>query len=147
MQSLFSATTLQNILQRIERLAPDTKAQWGKMTVAQMLAHAAIPIEGALGERKIPGKGSFLLKLFFKSVLYSDKPYGKSSPTNKHFIVSGDKDFETEKENLLSAIDRAYKRGANGNWGIHPTFGKLTNEQWGQSFYKHLDHHLKQFGN
>lgn len=28
----------------------------------------------------------------------------------------------------------------------HPFFGKLTSEQWGKGIYKHLDHHLKQFG-
>ncbi len=147
MKSLFNSSAHQSILQRIGKLNHDTKALWGKMHVAQMLAHAAITIEAALGERKIPGKGNFLLRIFFKSVLCCDKPYNKNSPTNRHFIISEKKDFNTEMKKLVGIIDKACKRGENGNWTIHPTFGELTNEQWGQSFYKHLDHHLKQFGN
>ncbi|MFD1127776.1 DUF1569 domain-containing protein [Paenibacillus provencensis] len=28
----------------------------------------------------------------------------------------------------------------------HPFFGKLTSEEWSIGLYKHLDHHLKEFG-
>ncbi|MBL0146112.1 MAG: DUF1569 domain-containing protein [Chitinophagaceae bacterium] len=29
---------------------------------------------------------------------------------------------------------------------VHPFFGKFTGDQWGKFMYKHLDHHLQQFG-
>jgi hypothetical protein len=29
---------------------------------------------------------------------------------------------------------------------VHPMFGKMTADQWGRSMWKHLDHHLRQFG-
>jgi hypothetical protein len=146
MKSIFDNANSKEILDRINKLRSDSTPQWGKMNVSQMMAHAAIPIEAALGIREIPGKGNFILKLFFKSILYNDKPYSKSSPTNKLFIVTDQRNFDFEKNNLVEVIQKAVKKGNNDSWGLHPTFGAMTSEQWGQSFYKHLDHHLKQFG-
>lgn len=146
MKSIFDNANSKEILDRINKLRSDSTAQWGKMNVSQMMAHAAIPIEAALGIKEIPGKGNFLLKLFFKSILYNDKPYSKGSPTNKNFIVSDKRNFDYEKNNLIDVIQKAVVKGKNGTWGSHPTFGEMSSLQWGQSFYKHLDHHLKQFG-
>ncbi|MFN0276837.1 MAG: DUF1569 domain-containing protein [Chitinophagales bacterium] len=145
MKSLFDKTTYEEIGLRLQQLTHDTKPLWGKMNVSQMLYHCTLPLENALGKIHQEKSGSFLLRLF-KSFLYSDRPYRKNLPTAKHFIVKDEKDFTTEKTKLLQDIKEAHEKGITGNWGEHPAFGKFTNEQWGKVFYKHLDHHLRQFG-
>ncbi len=78
--------------------------------------------------------------------MYNDKPWRKNIPTSKEFIVDGDIDFYSVKSDLIKEIDNFYKRKNQTDWPIHPIFGKFTKEQYGKMNYKHLDHHLSQFG-
>lgn len=146
MKSIFEASANKEILGRIERLRADSPALWGKMNVAQMLAHCNQPLENALAKKVIPKGGNFLIRLFFKSLLYNDKPYGKGLPTAKTFIIHESKDFEQEKQKTIRLIAEAFEKGLLHDWPDHPNFGKFTPEQHGMMMYKHLDHHLRQFG-
>lgn len=87
-----------------------------------------------------------VLGKFFKKSLYNDKPWKQNLPTAKSFKVEEDKDFATEKEVLISLIRDFYQEKDKKEWDPHPAFGSFTPEQWGQMQYKHLDHHLRQFG-
>jgi hypothetical protein len=83
----------------------------------------------------------------FKSKLYNEAPWKKNLPTSPDFIIKDDRDFEKEKRELQDLVNKFYTKGpgAVGKFP-HPMFGKFTPEQWGQAMYKHLDHHLQQFG-
>ncbi len=143
--NLFEPAVKENIIERINKLTPQTQGLWGKMNVAQMLTHCQLPIGVAFGTHKL--HGNFILKLIgplFKSVLYNDKPYKQSLPTDKSFVITQEKDFEKEKKNLLEKIEQFTE--ANMTDAKHPVFGKLTKEQWSKATWKHLDHHLRQFG-
>jgi hypothetical protein len=144
-RNLFDAAVKQEIIERINKLTPATQHQWGKMDVAQMLAHVQIPIEVAFGTNTV--KGNWLMKLIlplFKKALYDDKPWKQGLPTDKTFITTGQsKDFEKEKKSLLDMVNRFSE--ANMINEKHPVFGKLTKEQWSKATWKHIDHHLKQF--
>ena len=145
-KNLFDPQAKKEIINRINKLSPDSKAQWGKMNVAQMLAHCQMPMGIALGSHTI--KGNWLMKLIlplFKKKLYDEKPFKQNLPTEKSFIMTGkSKDFETEKNQLLDLLNRF--TDANMVSDKHPVFGKLTKEQWSKATWKHLDHHLRQFG-
>jgi hypothetical protein len=145
-KNLFDTAVKQGIINRINTLSPQSQRQWGKMDVAQMLAHLQVPIGVALGTHTV--KGNFLMKLilpFFKKMLYDERPWKQGLPTDKTFITTGEaKDFELEKNKLLDMVNRFTE--ANMVNEKHPIFGKLTKEQWSKATWKHLDHHLKQFG-
>ena len=145
-KNLFDPAVKQDIIDRINKLSSQTQKQWGKMNVAQMLAHVQKPIEIALGTHQ--PKGSFLLRLIgplFKSKLWNEKPYKQSLPTDPTFIMTGtEKNFEEEKKNLLNMINSFSEANIVGEQ--HPIFGKLAKENWSKATWKHLDHHLKQFG-
>ena len=145
-KNLFDAAVKQEIAERISKLTVSTQHQWGKMEVAQMLAHVQIPMEVAFGTTTV--KGNWLMKLIlplFKKALYDEKPWKQGLPTDKTFIMTGQsKDFETEKNQLLDKISRFSESNMINE--KHPVFGKLTKEQWSKATWKHLDHHLKQFG-
>lgn len=145
MRNAFLETDYRELVVRINELTEGSKRKWGKMEVAQMLAHCCLPLKQAL-TTQYHGSGNLLLKLIFKKKLYDDSPHKKNLPTAKQFIINDSRDFETEKNNLLALLREVHKRGIAYSWGNHPTFGVLTPEQWGMSFYKHLDHHLQQFG-
>lgn len=148
MDSLFDQHTYQEIIERIEKLSPSSERKWGKMDVAQMLCHCEKAFHVPLSDHPIPRKLiGRLLGWIFKKKLYNDSPWKKNLPTSPDFLIKSAKDFETEKKSLLSGINRFYNLG-KGKVGLypHPMFGAYTQEQWAQSMYKHLDHHLKQFG-
>ena len=143
---LFEPAVKQEIITRINKLTPETPRQWGKMNVAQMLAHLQIPMGVALGTNTV--KGNWLMKLIlplFKKKLYDETPWKQGLPTDKSFIMTGlDKDFNAEKKLLLEKINQFSESAIVGE--KHPVFGKLTKENWSKATWKHIDHHLKQFG-
>ncbi|MEP6673712.1 MAG: DUF1569 domain-containing protein [Ferruginibacter sp.] len=148
MKSLFENNAYEEVVRRVNALTPQSQGQWGKMNVSQMMAHCCNQIETAFGDKKL--KPNFILGLIgplLKKKLYEDKPFTKSLPTDKSFIVADERDFEKEKSRLLNLIKRFYEdKGTLIGSKKHPFFGNLSKEQWAMGTYKHLDHHLQQFG-
>jgi hypothetical protein len=148
MKTLLNQSDSTELAARINKLSPDTQHQWGKMNAAQMLAHVHVGLRSASGELKLKRS---LMGIFFgniaKKKLTSDEPWGKNMPTDKHFVVADHRNFEEEKKAILTTIQRFSQAGASGvSNDPHPFFGKMTPEEWGRLMWKHLDHHLNQFG-
>ena len=149
MTNLFEPDGLQQILARINKLTPATTAQWGKMNVAQMLAHCNVAYDMAYTD-KYPKAGAikkFLLKMFVKPSVVGPEPYPKNSRTGPDFIIADERDFETEKKLLIDNLKKTQELGAaHFDNRESLSMGPLTAEEWNTSFSKHLDHHLTQFG-
>ena len=148
MKDIFNQMDVGEILNRIDQLSPNSKPQWGKMDVAQMLSHGSSFQDIAIGNA-FPSRGwlGVLIGKFVKPIFYNDKPLAHNMSTIPTILIVDEKQFETEKENLKQKIITFQKNGPHKcTTHPHPYFGKLTSEQWGKGIYKHLDHHLKQFG-
>ena len=148
MKNLFDKTTYDEVIQRMNALTPQTERKWGKMNVSQMLAHCKEAFKVPLSDKKMPrmfiGR---LIGWMVKPKLYNESPWKKGLPTAPNFIIKDERDFETEKQGLTELINKFYSGGVeNVGKFPHPMFGSFTSEQWGMSMYKHLDHHLQQFG-
>jgi Protein of unknown function (DUF1569) len=148
MNSLFDPKTAQGILDRIESLQIDSPRMWGKMDIAQMMAHCNISLEAATG--KIHPKRTLIAKLiggFMHKMLTDDKPMGKNLPTNPTYVMADAKDFAKEKTRFIALLKEFSEGGEAGVTKTpHPFFGKITPIQWSSGTWKHLDHHLRQFG-
>ncbi len=149
MKSVFNANDAAELISRIDKLTSTTKANWGTMSPEKMLAHCNVTYEMAY-ENKHPkpsGFKKFILKAFVKNIVVSEKPYKKNSQTAPEFIITDSRIFETEKKRLVDYIHKTQQLGENYFEGKEShSFGPLTKEQWNTMFYKHLDHHLTQFG-
>jgi len=149
MTNIFDEKGVQEFKERISTLNPETKNLWGKMSVAQMLAHVNVAYELIYTDKHPKPKGfqKFMIKLFAKNVVVGPKPYKKNIRTAPNFIVEGPRDFETEKKRLLDYLDKTLQLGAAHfhNKESH-AFGPLKEKEWNTLFSKHLDHHLQQFG-
>jgi hypothetical protein len=149
MDSIFVPEVTAGLIERINRLTADTRPLWGKMSAPQMLAHLNVAYEMAYEDKhKKPNPlMRLILKLFVKDSVCGDKPYKRNSPTAAAFLVTADKDFETEKGWLVSYLNKTVQLGEAHFEGKESlSFGKLTKEEWNTMFYKHLGHHLTQFG-
>ncbi|MEC3641153.1 DUF1569 domain-containing protein [Bacillus sp. FSL K6-1012] len=148
MKNIFNQLHLEEILNRIDKLSPICKPKWGKMDVPQMLAHFSSFQDIPMG-LSFPARGwlGILIGNFVKPIFYNDKPLAQNMSTIPDILIVDEKEFETEKEILKQKIITFQSNGPEKcTTHPHPFFGKLTSEQWGKGIYKHLDHHLKQFG-
>lgn len=150
MQNIFDAKVAQSYINRINQLTPNAQPKWGKMSVAQMLAHCNQAYESILNPKSTPKANwmmKWVLKKFVKPQVISPKPYSKNLPTLKKYKISSDKNFEQEKKRLIGFIQKTQTLGIEAFEGKeHFGFGKLSGKEWNQLFAKHLNHHLEQFG-
>lgn len=147
MKNLFEATAVEEVKARIAKLRPESQRQWGKMNVAQAVAHCSAGLELATGERNPPRKlvGSLIGKIIKPMVLGNDQPMRRNSPTM--IAVQDERNLDVERERLCTLIDRFAASGPAGcTTHPHSFFGRLTPTEWAILAYKHLDHHLRQFG-
>jgi hypothetical protein len=148
MKNLFEPETLDEIVSRIDKLQPTSRREWGKMDVAQMMAHCSITMDIASGRLNPPrifiGR---LIAPFFKSIYTNEKPFRKNGPTGKELVVADRRDFARERDQLKMKV-RQFSDGGEARCTRHPHpfFGPLTPQAWSRGMYKHLDHHLRQFG-
>jgi hypothetical protein len=135
---------------RLGKLEPQSERRWGKMMAAQMLAHCSVSMQWAVGE-VVPEKGvlpaSLIGRLVKPMVFRNEDPLRKNSPTAKSLIVADERNFGKERERLSGLIDKFAVGGAAGcTKNPHSFFGKMTPEERAILMYKHIDHHLRQFG-
>jgi hypothetical protein len=148
MKSLFNSADAAEIQIRIDKINAETPALWGKMNASQMIKHCAIDLEYALGDRK--GKQTFIGKMlsrFAKKKLLLDKPFAQNLLTSPDLVVHETPKNITVEQNKLKMLVHRFSSGpsaVNGNPSLF--YGTLTPQEWDALMYKHLDHHLRQFG-
>lgn len=147
--NIFSKEISDQLIQRIDNLAPETQPTWGKMSVAQMLAHCNVTYE-MIHENIHPQPNflmRFILKTFVKNKVVGETAYQRNGQTAPAFIIRDSKNFDHEKKRLINYITRTRQLGdAHFDNKESLSFGKLTKTEWNNMLYKHLDHHLTQFG-
>ncbi len=149
MQNMFAPDVSAELARRINALTPETTPHWGKMRVDQMLAHCIVAYDMAFTDRH-PRPNAlvrFLLRTFVKSGVVNETPYARNSRTAPVFVIADRRDFEVEKQQLLDYVAKTQALGAAHFEGKESlSFGPLSAQEWNNLFYKHLDHHLTQFG-
>jgi len=149
MESVFNPADVTKLVGRINKLTPSTQPLWGKMSVGQMLAHCNVSYEMAYTDKhpKPNALMKLVLKLLVKNKVVSETPYKHNNPTGPAFIIKEDKNFEEEKTRLIDHINQTLQLGEEHFDGKEShSFGKLNATEWNNMFWKHLDHHLSQFG-
>jgi hypothetical protein len=149
MRNLFETARVTEIKERVANLRPESQRQWGTMNAAQAVAHLTAGVELALGDRKPPRLliGRVIGGMIKPKVLGDDAPMRRNSPTMKDLVILDELDLDKERERLVIVIDRFVAAGPAGcTTHPHSFFGRLKPEEWAVLIYKHLDHHLRQFG-
>ena len=144
MKTVFDKQTREELIARINTLNECSKAQWGEMTVYQMIMHCIKWEEMLLGKTKY--KQSFLGRIVGKFALndmMKDEPAKHNLPSVPSFKMTGTGDVSVARAQWLSLIGEHDRQESSGF--VHPFFGQLTADQAGRMAYKHVDHHLRQF--
>jgi hypothetical protein len=149
MKNMFDPAVANEVKARSAMVRPDSTPQWGKMNPAQAMAHCSAGLDMALGNLRPPRKfiGRLIGPIIKPLVFRDDQPMRRNSPTVEGMEVRDERDIEVERTHLYELIDRFVADGpAACTTHPHSYFGRLTPDQWSVLMYKHLDHHLRQFG-
>jgi Protein of unknown function (DUF1569) len=149
MTSIFDSDTIRQFDNRITQINNDSERLWGQMSPDQMLAHCCVPYEYIFDERKDapPLFMRWMLRLFFKKAMVNEVPYRPNTPSAPMFIKKDRYDLEEQKKRLIRYLERVAELGPSHFEGKKQiSLGKLSAEEWNGLLYKHLDHHLRQFG-
>ena len=152
MKDLFDLALVEDIKRRILSLYAESEPRWGTMTVAQTLAHCTSGLQMAMGvinPKRAPFPANVFGLLIKPLVFGDDKPIRRNSPSAPELFPADPTqcDFERERAQLIRTIDSFVTKGsACCSQHPHPFFGPLKPRQWAILMYKHVDHHLRQFG-
>ena len=148
MRSLAKESTRRELHARINALTPAQRAKWGSMTCPEMVAHL---VEGMrLGAGEYPTRTRKLIIRHFplKQLLVYLIPLPKSvkAPARELLTQGRTIDWEATIADLHRRIDSFPDLIRAGVRAEHPYFGPLSDRAWGRMGWKHIHHHLRQFG-
>lgn len=147
MPTLADSSTRASVVTRIAQLSPSAMPAWGRMSAPQMLAHCADALRMAYGDLPCAAKNVPLARLgIVKWLILNVIPFPKSAPTARELIARPPSEWGAEREAIVGLIERFAQEAPRATWPPHPLFGPMTGPQWGLLAWKHLDHHLRQFG-
>jgi len=150
MSNTINETVKQSFNARLDKLTPDTKGRWGKMTVSQMLAHMNDAFRISLAMKPATDKSNlFSHYVMFPIAVYVLPAWPKGEATapelDQQKQGTPPRDFYTELGFLEKMMD-VFNEREEAKLKPHPMFGKLSKKQWRDLLVKHLNHHLRQFG-
>ena len=146
MKTLFAEQHRTGLLARVERVTADTQPTWGKMNAELMLAHLVESMRMAIGELEVKPKRLPIRFPPLRELVVYWLPWPKGSPTAPELLPSNPRTVEESKRELQRLVSLFAQRGANLQWPRHPAFGNLSRKGWGVLTWRHIDHHLRQFG-
>ena len=134
---------------RIKNLSSDAKPSWGRMNVEQMLSHLVQANELPF-VASVPDRSNWMSRTVIKPLVLYVMPIPKDVKTSPAMDQQQDGrkplGFDVDKAHLVESISKLGTIPTAHRCLDHPFFGKLSAKQWGRLAYKHMDHHLRQFG-
>lgn len=144
-RTLFDPAAREAIRARVDRLTPERKPLWGRMDAGKVVVHLTAQLRAGLGELPCaPQKTPFNNWLMRRLIVYG--PWPRGAPTAPEFLATPPATWAADMADLRAAIDRFGARDEAGEWPEHPAFGRLSGRLWGVLAWRHMDHHLRQFG-
>jgi hypothetical protein len=150
MKNIFDTADTEALLARLSKLNNKLHPHWGKLTVQQVVPHLTDPFRVAIGEKKVPMFKSIFATPGFNQIVLRIMPWPKAAPTAQEFLpgtgATEPTELEQDKQMLILTIHRFIQHGVNKKYDAHPVFGNISNNAWARVMWRHVDHHLTQFG-
>ncbi len=146
MKSIWQEDARRELNDRVGALAWDRRAEWGRFTAPKMVCHLAESLKMAIGDLKVAPKKSPIRYPPLKQLIIYVAPFPKGVPTAPELLARAPKDWRSDVQDVQALLARAGSSRTTDAWPEHPAFGKLSTRAWGVLIYRHMDHHLRQFG-
>ena len=147
MGSILNESDRAAICDRVRSLSASSTARWGRMSLTEMLHHLRLSALMAVGELNVASKSKRAFQVFpLKHLILYVLPFPKGAPTAPELHPGEVMSLEEERAAVLALLEQIGAGPRDGPGPAHPLFGPLSWAEWGVATYKHIDHHLKQFG-
>src|SRR3954452_14794776 len=146
MISIWQDDARRDLSDRVGALVWDRRASWGKFTAPKMVCHLADSLRMAMGELTVKPKRLPIRYPPLKQLIIYVAPFPKGAPTAPELLTREPRDWTSDVADLQALLDRAAATSTPDRWPEHPAFGSLSKRAWGVLIYRHMDHHLRQFG-
>ncbi|HEX3229717.1 MAG TPA: DUF1569 domain-containing protein [Pyrinomonadaceae bacterium] len=147
MGSILNESDRTAICNRMRSLSASSTARWGRMNVTEMLQHLRLSARMTVGELEVASSNKRVFQVFpLKHLILYVLPFPKGAPTAPELLPGAAAAFDEEHAAVLTLLERIGAGPREGAGPAHPLFGRLSWPEWGAVTYKHVDHHLKQFG-
>ncbi len=146
MKTIFDEEVRGELLSRLDRVTAGSRPRWGKMNAEQMLAHLVEAMRMALGEFNTRPKRMLTRYPPLRQLFVYWLPWPKGAPTARELLPLDRREIEDSKRELARLVNVIAERPSEAAWPDHPAFGKLSRRGWGVLGWRHIDHHLRQFG-
>ena len=146
MKSIWQDETRRELSDRVGAVDWDRRAEWGKFSAPKMVCHLADSLKMAMGDLKVPAKRLPIRYPPLKQFIIYLAPFPRSAPTAPELLVRAPREWANDIADVQDLLARAGSARTTATWPEHPAFGKLSKRAWGVLIYRHMDHHLRQFG-
>ena len=146
MKSIWQDETRRELSDRVGAVVWDRRAEWGKFSAPKMVCHLADSLKMAMGDLKVPSKRLPIRYPPLKQFIIYLAPFPRSAPTAPELLVRAPREWANDIADVQDLLARAGSARTTATWPEHPAFGKLSKRAWGVLIYRHMDHHLRQFG-
>jgi hypothetical protein len=121
------------------------------MSAHQMVCHLSDSFLAAMGQRSVSSASNLLTRTLVRRIaLHTALPWPKGVKTLPEVDqeIGGTRpvEFGRDVEQLVSFIETFGAPPCDFDWQVHPIFGRLSEREWLHWGYRHVDHHLRQFG-
>ncbi len=138
---------------KVKTLPGGATGKWGKMNAQQMTEHVTTFFNVSTEKIKFPLSVPEEHLPKYREFLFSDKQFRENTKAPGNVI--GEEPLPLRYENMEQAVNKlaasignfeTYFNTNPGKTTTHPVFGPLNFEEWVLLHYKHVTHHLRQFG-
>ena len=152
MTSIADPRALGVLVGRLQLVRPETPRHWGTLTAGEMLCHLGDAHEFVLGTRTPPetataGEPRPLLKW---AALYAPIRWPKGAKTRAGVDPrregSRPVEFESDRGRAISTLELLARAEPRTLTAHHFRFGPMSAADWHRWAYRHVAHHLRQFG-
>lgn len=146
MPTLRRETDRQQLVARLKRLTPHAQPRWGSLDASRMLCHLADAQDAGLGDLEVKPTGPRAFRHFpLKHLAIYVVPMPRNTKAPPEMLTTHPGDFEDDRRRVLEGMSRM-ATAPLGQGPDHFLLGRLTWDQWNILNWKHIDHHLRQFG-
>ena len=138
---------------KMNALTEESKAGWGVMNAQEMTEHLAdfFNVSTERVKTRLYTPEEHLPK--YMEFLMSEKPFKENTKAPAELLGETPlplrfSSLAEAKQNLRQSVNdfNAYFQEDDSKKTLHPAFGMLNYDEWVRLHYKHVVHHLKQFG-
>ncbi len=155
MKSVSDPASLEQLIDRLGALHPDSERKWGTLTASEMLCHLGDATASVLSRGAKESESGRIQKTRARPVMkwialrspLAWPPGLKTPPSvDPHAEGTRPTDFEADRQRAIDGL-RAFAAAPAEAFAVaHGAFGRMSMKDWHRWAYRHTDHHLRQFG-